>query len=89
MLSACWKLLASVPPLIGASEAVQIELLRLLTAVVGAVAAIIGAFLAYRANVRIGRQTGEMRRKRRRVRDADREQVLILDEPADSKPPAE
>jgi hypothetical protein len=42
MLSACWKVLASVPAWLGASEAVQIELYRLLTAMVGAVAAIIG-----------------------------------------------
>lgn len=73
------RALGSVWMLLGVSEAVTIESLRLAAAMVAALASMYGAYAARQSNKHARRTRAEVRRKRRQARAGDR--VIVVDEP--------
>lgn len=91
------RLLSVAAGAMGASEAVTIELLRLVGVVISCVASILAAWLAFRngreardAKREAMRARREARSRRHAVRDPEREGVLLVDavrvEPDDQQP---
>lgn len=73
------RALGSVWMILGVSEAITVESLRLLATTIAALASIYGAYAARQGRKEAKRTRREVRRRRRRARPDER--VLILDEP--------
>lgn len=72
---------------IGLSESVQLELVKTAGVVVASLTSSFAAWLAYKNRNTVKNVERKVERKRRAVRDADNEQVLVLEDQRSESPP--
>jgi hypothetical protein len=80
------RLLLVSTALLGASEAITVELLRLIGTLIAAAGAVLAAYWARQGRVDARGARREARSRRYRVRDPDRERALVVDQPEQREP---
>lgn len=76
--------LGAVAPVLGLSELVTVEGLRLLGTTIAALASIYAAWSARQGRAEARKTRRDVRRRRRKLRDDDDGQVVVLDHPIDA-----
>lgn len=80
------RLLLLSSMLLGLSEAITVEVLRLAASIVAGICSLAAAYWARQGRVAARGARREARRARWRVRDPDRERVIVVDEPLPDEP---